>query len=185
MPHHKEILRRLRHKAGLQMNRSADFDVLSQAIADETGDSLGVNTLKRLFGFKTPQVAARISTMDIIARYLGSPDYESLIMQMGRDADISAFGPVDCIDVPSLEKGARLRVCYDPGRVFTLTYLGDCRFIVDEALGSGHILCGDVLTITQLAVGHRLVVAGVWRDGADLGTYEAARYRGLRSVEVL
>lgn len=38
---------------GLDMSRSADYDVLSQAIRDRTKENLGVNTLKRLFGFKT------------------------------------------------------------------------------------------------------------------------------------
>ncbi|MDE6497969.1 MAG: hypothetical protein K2L21_04850 [Muribaculaceae bacterium] len=185
MPHHNEILSRLSRKAGLQMNRSADFDVLSQAIADETGESLGVNTLKRLFGFKTATVVPRLSTMDIIARYLGSSDYDSLMKLLGNDADISMFTPVAGIDVQELEKGAQVRVSYDPGRVFLLTYLGDFRFIVNEVEGSVNIRRGDILTITQLAAGHRLIVGAVCRDGVDLGAYEAARYRGIRAVDLL
>ena len=185
MGHLNEILRRMREKAGLQMNRSADFDVLSQAIADETGERLGVNTLKRLFGFRMAAVVPRLSTMDIVARYLGSRDYDSLKKQLGYDADISMFGSVDCIDVHDLENGAQVRVSYDPGRVFLLTYLGDFRFIVNEAEGSVNIRRGDILTITQLAAGHRLIVGAVCRDGVDLGAYEAARYRGIRAVDLL
>lgn len=156
-----EILKRLRESVGLDMTRSSDFDVLSQAIKDKTNENLGINTLKRLFGFKTEKVVPRLSTMDIIAKYLESPDYESLIKEIGDDADISIFAPIDCLEVDELEKGSQVRVTYDPNRVFMLTYLGDSKFIVNDVAGSRNILKGDILTITQLAVGHRFVVPHV------------------------
>lgn len=185
MANENEILRLIREKVGLEMMRSADFDVLAQAIQDKTGETLGVNTLKRLFGFKTERVAPRLSTMDIIARYLDSADYESLMKTVGEDADISVFVPIDSLEVRSLEKGARIRVSYDPDRVFILAYDGDFTFIVDSAEGSRNIRCGDLLTITQLAVGHRFLASHVVRDGEDLGAYESAKFRGLKSVEVI
>lgn len=185
MSNKNEILKRLKEKVGLDMTRSADFDVLSQAIKDDTNENLGINTLKRLFGFKTDKVVPRLSTMDIIAQYLGSDDYESLLKELGEDADISLFTPIDCIDVQDLEKGTQVRVSYAPNRVFFLTYIGDFRFIVNEVEGSRNIHKGDLLTITQLAVGHRFVVAHVVRDGVDLGAYESAKYKGLKSVEII
>ena len=86
MANESEILRRIRAMVGLDMSRSADYDVLSQAIRDRTKENLGVNTLKRLFGFKTDKVVPRLSTMDIIAHYLGYEDYETLIKTLGEDA---------------------------------------------------------------------------------------------------
>lgn len=86
MANESEILRRIRAMVGLDMSRSADYDVLSQAIRDRTKENLGVNTLKRLFGFKTGKVVPRLSTMDIIAQYLGYEDYETLIKELGEDA---------------------------------------------------------------------------------------------------
>ena len=109
-----EILKRIRAKVGLEMTRSADFDVLSQSIKDTTNENLGVNTLKRLFGFKTEKVVPRLSTMDIIAQYLGSSDYETLIKELGEDADISLFTPVDCIEVQELAKGSQIQISYVP-----------------------------------------------------------------------
>lgn len=185
MANENEILDRLRAKAGLEMSRSADFDALSQSIADSTGETLSVNTLKRLFGFKIEKVAARPSTLDIIARYLGYSDYEAMVKALGEDADISLFAPVDCVEVQNLEKGAQVRIAYDPDRVFYLSYLGDFRFKVDDVEGSRKILKDDLLTITQLAVGHRLVVTNVIRQGHDLGAYESAKFRGLKSVDVV
>ena len=167
------------------MTRSVDFEILAQAIKDKTNERLGVNTLKRLFGFKTDKVVPRLSTMDIIAQYLGCSDYETLVKGLGEDADISMFTPIDCVEVKDLDKGTLIRISYDPNRVFFLTYLGDMKFIVNEVEGSKNIKKGDVLTITQLAVDHRLVVTNVLRDGEDLGMYESAKYRGLKSVEIV
>lgn len=185
MANDNEILKRIREKAGVNMTKSVDFDILAQAIKDKTNESLGVNTLKRLFGYKMEKVVPRLSTMDIIAQYLDYGDYESLIKELGEDADISLFTPIDCIEVKNLDKGIQVRIAYDPNRVFFLTYLGNMQFIVNEVEGSKNILKGDVLTISQLAVGHRLVVAQVNRDGQDLGSYEAAKFKGLKSVEII
>lgn len=167
------------------MTKSIDYEILAQAIKDKTNESLGVNTLKRLFGYKTEKVVPRLSTMDIIAQYLDCPDYETLIKEMGEDADISLFTPIDMLEVKNLENGSQVRIAYDPNRVFFLTYLGDNKFIVNEVEGSKNIIKGDVLTITQLAVGHRFVVANVTREGQDLGSYESAKYKGLKSVEIV
>ena len=104
---------------------------------------------------------------------------------MGEDADISLFTPIDSIEPQNLEKGSQIRIAYDPNRVFFLTYLGDFRFIVNEAEGSKNIQKGDILTITQLVTGHRFVAAHVEREGQDLGGYESAKYKGLKSVEIV
>lgn len=185
MANGNEILKRVRDKVGLGMTTSADFDTLSQAIKDNTNENLGINTLKRLFGFKTEKVVPRRSTMDIIAQYLGYEDYESLIKELGEDADISIFTPIDCIETQELERGTQLRIAYDPNRVFFLTYIGDFQFIVNDVEGSRNICKGDILTITQIATGHRLVVTHVNRNGEDLGPYESAKFKGLKSVEVI
>lgn len=86
MANESEILRRIRAMVGLDMSHSADYNVLSQAIRNRTKENLGVNTLKRLFGFKTDKVVPRLSTMDVIAQYLGYEDYETLIKELGEDA---------------------------------------------------------------------------------------------------
>ena len=84
MANENEILKRIKEKVGIDMNKSADFDTLAQAIKDKTNESLGINTLKRMFGYKTDKVVPRLSTMDIIAQFLGYEDYESLIREFAR-----------------------------------------------------------------------------------------------------
>lgn len=167
------------------MSRSNDFDVLAQAIKDTTGDNLGVNTLKRFFGYATKAVEPRKSTMDVIAQYLDYPDFDTLNKTINEDADFSDFTEIECIEVQDLKTDSIVRISYDPKRVLTLRYIGDFKFVVNEVEGSRNIMKGDVLTITQLAIGHRLVAAHIFRNGQDLGAYESARHNGLRAVEEL
>ena len=185
MANENEILERLKKKIGVNMTKSRDFDVLAQAIKDKTKESLGVNTLKRLFGYKTDKVVPRLSTLDVIAQYLDCADYETLMKDLGEDADISNFTLIDSIESPDLERGTQLRVSYAPNRILILSYLGDSRFIVNEVVGSKNICKGDILSIAQFVVAHRLVVSNVSRDGTDLGPYEAAKFKGLKSVEII
>lgn len=185
MSGNEELLRRIRLKSGLSMTRSGDFEVLAREIHEKTRDSLGVNTLKRLFGFNSECVSPRLSTLDIIARYLDMPDYESMAKILGEDVCVSRFVEIEGIDVSRLRQGDRVRISYFPDRVFMLVYIGDSRFEVEEASGSLNILPGDFLTIGQLAKRHRLVVSDVRRGDKDLGAYEAACEYGLKSVEIL
>lgn len=179
-----EILKRIKETAGLSMTTSSDFEALSQAVKDKTGESLGVNTLKRIFGYKTQKVEPRQSTKDILARFLGKSSYASFVKELGNEADISMFTPVNGIEVRELTPGAKIKLTYDPDREFMLTYLGDCNFIVNEVRGSHNIKEGDVMTITQIIKGHRFVASHVIRNNEDLGGYESAKDNGVRSVEV-
>lgn len=167
------------------MRSSADFEVLVQSIKDTTNDYLGVNTLKRIFGYNAERVVPRISTMDVIAKYIGYSSYHSLIKDLGEDADISLFTSTDCLEVQTLERGVQVRIVYDPNRELILSYLGDFNFVVSKVRGSRNIIEGDRLTITQLAVGHRFVTSHVVRNGEDLGAYESAKLHGLERIEII
>lgn len=180
----KELLKRLKEKSGLALNQSSHFDTLAQAIFDSTGEGLGANTLKRLFGFNIKKVVPRRSTLDILARYLSFTDFDNLLLELGEEADISAFSPVESVDIGALADGATVTISYDPNRTLTLKYLGNFRFKVEAAVGSKNLREGDELTVSQIAAGHRFVVSHVYRDGVDLGPYEAAKSKGINKIEV-
>lgn len=185
MANDNEILKRIKNKIGIGMTYNRDFETLAQAIEDETGEMLGVSTLKRLFGFKMEKVVPRESTMDILSRYLGYSDYAMMLKDLGPDADISIFTPIDSIESLELKAGVQIQVTYDPNRIFILSYLGDNKYIVNEIEGSKNIKQGDVLMISQLAVGFPLIVSQVVREGKNLGKYVAAQERGLKSIEIM
>ena len=181
-----EILKRIRDKVGLEMNYASDFDVLVEDIQRVTKQHLGKNTLRRIFNFNmTNNVVPRESTMDVIARYLGYSDYKYMLKELGPVADISVFAPVDSLDSSDVKPGTQVQITYDPNRIAILSYMGENKWLVNEIEGSHNIKKGDILTISQMAVGFQLIVSSVLRDGVDLGSYLAAQERGLKSIEII
>lgn len=179
-----EILRRIREKYGENLEYSHQFEGLVASIQKETGERLSVNTLKRLFGLITQRVTPRRYTMDIIAQYIGYPNYELLLKDLGEESDISIFAPVESIEPENLETGDQVQVTYEPNRILLMTFTGEDKFLINEVSGSKNLLKGDTLRISQMVVGHPLIVIDVIREGKSLGKYIAARNYGLTSIEV-
>lgn len=159
-------------------------EALAMAIREDTGQTLGTTTLKRMLGFVNARVSPRKSTLDIIAQYLGYPDYNLLIKDMSEDTDISDFRPEESLDSADLEEGERILVTYHPNRVLVLSYLGDNKYVVKESRGS-KLLKGDILMIAGFYVGFELLISDVEREGRHLGSYQAAKQGGLIRVEII
>ena len=180
----KDLLKKIEGKFGRQVRYSQECEALAEAIYEETGERLGISTLKRLFGFVGQTVVPRTSTMDIIAQYIGYPSYELLQKDLEDDTLISSFTPADKIKSTELKEGTQVQLAYYPNRVIVMTYLGNCRYIVNESQNS-KLKKGDTLTITDLVVGFELIVSEVIRDGNNLGQYRAAKQGGLISLEII
>lgn len=154
------------------------------AIKDATGQTLGTTTLKRMMGFVNGPASPRPSSLDIIAQYLGYPDYDLLAKDIGQDADISDFREVESLDSADLEPGEQIQLTYQPNRLLVLTYIGDNKYVVNESRGS-KLLKGDKLMIAGFYVGFTPLISDVERSGRHFGSYQAAKQGGLTSVEIL
>lgn len=159
-------------------------EALALAIQEATGQTLGTTTLKRMLGFINGPAKARPSSLDIIAQYLGYPDYNLLAKDLGEDSEISDFRAVESIDSADLEVGEQIQITYEPNRLLVLSYLGDNKYIINEARGS-KLLKGDKLLIAGFYVGFELLISDVERGGTHLGSYQAAKQGGLTSVEII
>lgn len=159
-------------------------EALAMAIKEATGETLGTTTLKRMFGFVNGPARPRLSSLDVIARYLGYPDYNLLSKDLGEDTDISDFSSVDGIESVDLEIGEHIRISYHPNRMLLLRYIGDNKYVVVESQGS-KLLKDDKLIIAGLYIGFELLVSDVERGGKHLGSYQAAKQGGLTDVEIV
>lgn len=180
----EKIREKIEAKHGQKMTYSQDCESLSESIYKETGERLSIATLKRLFGFVGLQVVPRMSTMDIIAQYVGYPNYNILAKEIGDDTEISDFTPVDEIVASETDEGTQIQISYDPGRVLVLTYIGEGYFIVNESIKS-KLQKGDKIKVSHLTKGFKLLVSDVIRDGRSLGAYTGAKEGGLTSVEII
>lgn len=179
----QDLIKKIEEKFGMEVRYPEDCNALSQAIFDKTHKVLGTTTLKRAFGFLEKDRIPRKSTMDILAEFLGYPNYKLMAKDMNEDTDISDFQWTETLEPEKLEEGTQLQITYDPNRLLVMTFLGKNQFIVNESIHS-KLLKGDILEIHQLVVGHELVVNRVIRNGKDLGSYTGAKQGGLTSIEI-
>lgn len=132
---------RVEEKARQQFDSPKDFVRLSQSVLKSTSEYISPTTLKRIWGYLSDSTTPRVSTLDVLARYIGYLDYAHFSEEDKkgeRQSDIARDG---CISVESLSVADRLVVSWLPDRCIRVVYQGYGRFVITEAQK------------TQLAVG--------------------------------
>lgn len=179
----EEIIEMLARKAGRDVRTPAASDWLQKDILTVTGQTLSVQTVKRMTGVLRTESSPSRTSLDIIARYLGFEDYPAVersllhgVSDFKRDEGL--------VEIDRLPSGARLELRWSPDRriVLTRTESGTC--LVTEAENS-KLRVGDCLTLTQVMEGYPLNVREVVRNGESLGPYTAAPEYGLSFVRLL
>ncbi len=179
----QSIISKILAKYGKDEVYSADCASLAGKIG------IGETTVKRMLGLvgenspekhRTPHV----STMDILAKWLGYDNYKSLLMEIGEQDYSSEFTSMNNIDVKDLAEGTQVQIKYEPGRVIVMTYLGNSIFMINESINS-KLQKGDRVTVSFLVLGLELIVKEVVRGERNLGGYRGAKDGGLTSIEII
>lgn len=176
------IQKLIRDKFGKSLTLTSHFALLSKSIFEETGETLAVNTLKRLFG-KIDDVNASLATLNIIAQYLGFKDWEEL--NKASEGENSQLCEVQNIIFPKkMDENTKFEICYEPSRHLSLQVNHDKRCRVLAAAG-GKIRKGDILDINEIALGNSLIINMVEREGKKLGKYIGGIERGVTSIRII
>lgn len=172
------IQKQLKHKSGVDFQDPSDAAQLALDIETVTGEHVGVNTMKRLLGMIDDEREPRVSTLNIVARYLGYADWAELrLFDNGSNSD---FGDDEegVLVASSLSEGSRLSISYAPDRVVSLCHLRDDHFVVEHSANS-KLKEGDEIVVTHFVKGYPLLVGEVVRNGRSLGRFVAGRERGI------
>lgn len=167
------------HTYGGRISTATDFDALSQSIEATTGSIISVSTLKRLWGYITPQSQVRMSTLDILSKYTGRDSYTSICKEF---RDTSGFISAEYVYTDSLQPGAELKLHWSPDRHVRIKYLGDNAFrIIDP--GTSKLRTGDEFSSASFIKGHPLYLNLIVRNGEKLPPYVAGKVGGLTGIE--
>lgn len=171
----------LSEKSGKDVTTSYGADYLRNDIEAVTGESLSLNTVKRLVGHLPYDSTPRVVTLDIIARYLGYGSWQ--LLQESLTGRISDFNIEEgFIDLQAQPPGRIIRIGWQPDRSISIRHLGEGRYVVTESVNS-KLNCDDVLYLSQIAEGFPFMVKRVERGGKNLGNYIAAKKHGIGSIE--
>ena len=175
------IQKLIRERIGCDLSRPSQFDALALDIEQRTGERIGVNTLKRLFGLLS-EVKPTESTLQVVARYLGYGSWR-LLCRCAEDnnsainAESSAVFPVD------LPVGTVVTVSYPPRRRVVMRVSDDGRCRV-ESVSGGKLLVSDLLEVPMVLVGQPFIAKRLIRDGHDIGSYTGGIEGGVSEVSV-
>lgn len=167
----------LKDRCGHDVRTPADIAGLALDIESKTGEHIGVNTLKRLLGLIDDERSPRISTLDVVARYLGYGDWDTL-SQLDSGSN-SSFDTIDGeLPIANISPGQQVHITYLPNRRVCMEYLGENHFRVVEAENS-KLHEGDTLTISHIINKYPLLVTKVLRGDTDLGSFTAGKAQGI------
>lgn len=177
------LLEEVERKYGRKVNTSTDFESLSVVIEREIGEYISSSTLKRLWGYVTLKPTPRISTLDVLCRFIGYPsfaEYREALKHLG--AVSSAFFTTPYISSADLKPGDNVLIGWPPNRLVTLQYDGDDTYTVVKAENS-KLQVGDRFRASQFLLGYPLYIDRVQRPDGTTPSYVAGKNGGLNRVE--
>lgn len=173
----------LSRKAGCDITTSQGAQYLRGDIKRVTGESVGLNTIKRLIGSIPYEGTHRSTILEIISRYLGFGSWTLLEAKI-KD-EISGFDRHSSIvELEGLPTGQKIAVEWEPDRRIVMKHQEGKLYTVEESVNS-KLERGDRMTLSQIAAGFPLYANDVIRDGKSLGNYTAAVGAGIKKIEML
>ena len=184
MPELAYLLTEVENRYGRRIATTTDFESLSVVIEHQTGELISSSTLKRLWGYVSLNPVPRISTLDILSRFLGHRDFKGFCAYLKESkAYDSTFFTAKCLVVSDLEPGAEVIIGWAPNRLVRLSYKGTFRFVVTSSENS-QLRPGDSFELSEIILGHPLYISRVLRDGEFTPAFVAGRQSGINTLSV-
>ena len=130
---HITLLRQLvEESADHRIETSNDFIFLSGEIQGRLKETLSASTLKRLWGYVDGYASVRPSTLDILARFVGFPDWETFVSDYCEVEGVQSSHRVvgNSLYAKDLNIGAQMKIAWNPNRSCLIKYLGNSLFEV-------------------------------------------------------
>lgn len=165
------IINLLKKKSGLLFDKAGDFEILGSLIFKETGRTIGVTTLKRLFNYINDDRKASEYTLNTIALYLGFIDWSDLTKKKNIDS-IWGYDEDETVYIHSLETGIHLDVSYLNRKVsFVVVKRNGENILKVEKTENSSLHVGDECEIYKISKGCIMEAKHVYR-GDNIGNYK-------------
>ena len=125
IPEIATLLREVEKKYGRKVNTSTDFESLSVVIERDTNEYISASTLKRLWGYVSQKPVPRVTTLNILCRFVGHTSFAgyrgSLLESSGFE---SGFFSTRSVSAASLQVGDTLAIGWDMRKLLIINYIG-------------------------------------------------------------
>ena len=166
-PQHITLMRQLvEESANHTVTTSNDFIFLSGEIQGRLKETLSASTLKRLWGYVEGYASVRPSTLDILARFVGFPDWETFVSDYCEVESVQSSHRVvsKSLYTKDLNVGNQVEIAWNPNRRCQLNYLGNNLFEVIASENS-KLKSGDRFLCQRFTMNQPLYVELLTQDG--------------------
>ncbi len=173
-----DLCRRVEETLGLHPATPSQFEVLAERIHYRTGTLISATTLKRLWGYLNEPLTPRRTTLDVLARCSGWPDYEAFLAGDTPELESGAVGTKVIRVERDLRRGDRIKVMWHPSRVCVIQYLGDGAWKV-LAAEKTRLTQGDTFRCNMLISGEPMYLDDLSHNTSTGGLYVCGSRSGI------
>lgn len=180
-PEIKVLLMKVESRFG-QIRTSVDYQHLSEDIEKNTSEIISESTLKRLWGYVAYDSKPRMSSLDVLSRYVGYPTFSDFCESVHGDPQfVSGFLTSIRILSDELVPGEKIIIGWNPDRIVELTYYGNNRYVVQSSENAS-LRPGDSFTMQIFVKGFPMYIPHIIRNGRETPLYVAGYKDGLTIV---
>lgn len=181
----QELKLLVEERFGHRLCTTNDFESLSILLLTERKCSISASTLKRIWQYVNDEHAPRLSTLDILAQYVGHADFMAFCKwRKGASGQSSAFFSAERVAVSELPVEAEVEIGWAPDRLVRLCYKGEGMFEVIRVHES-KLMVGDLFPASSFILGEPLSVPYIIRDGEKTSPFVAGKNGGLTVLSLV
>lgn len=164
-----------------KMKTPADFQFLTGVIQERCKETLGVTTLKRIWGYVEGYDTTRFSTLSILARCVGFHDWDDFRENHHRSGESSNMVVGRALYPDEIPLEGFVRIAWAPDRRVVLRHLGEGSFLVMESENS-KLKPGDTFHCSCFIIGEPLYLDRFVRDDNPPTLFVVGNKGGLTEV---
>lgn len=181
----QELKSLVESRFGHRLCTTNDFERLSALLLTEIKTPVSTSTLKRIWQYVNDEHAPRMSTLDILARYVGHADFVAFCRWRKEGAgQSSAFFSAERIVAADLSIGDEVEIGWAPNRLVRLCHKGEGIFEV-VSVHESKLMVGDLLPVVSFILGEPLSVPYIIRNGENTLPFVAGKNGGLTILSLV
>jgi len=182
-------IRCLRQDIERKLNRHLrtpyDFEFLANEVRTLLHEHISPTTLKRLWGYIAGAETTRLSTLSLLAQFLGYTDWDAYLASLAARTDVeSETFAGEGVRSAELQAGQLVEVTWLPDRRCIFRYEGGNTYTVIEARNA-KLHAGDRFETACFLIGRPLYADRLIRGSEQPTSYVAGSRNGLHSVTLL
>lgn len=174
---------RVEETIGYKLLSPKDFNNVSEQVFRQLNVMISPTTLKRIWGYLHSDNAPRLSTLNILSRFVGYDDWAAFVVATHQEVQNQSNLILQRhLESDELKVGERLQITWLPDRKCILQYRGEHLFEVLESENST-LNVGDTFQCSIFIEGEPLYVDHLHHGSYEDISYVAGKTDGIRFLK--